>query len=150
MRVALIGAVLSEADFLILDEPSNHLDQPGRQALIRQLQDWHKGLLVISHDRMLLDTMQTIVELSPLGLQSYGGNYTFYHQQKKQERASAEARLEQRKLERRREKQKQQLLHDRHSHRAANNARQAKTANQAKILLDRGKERSHRLSLIHI
>ena len=110
MRVALIGAVLSEADFLILDEPSNHLDRPGRQALIRQLQDWHKGLLVISHDRVLLDTMQSIVELSPLGLQSYGGNYTFYRQQKAQERASAEARLQQRKLERKREKQQQQLL----------------------------------------
>lgn len=142
MRVALIGAVLSEADFLILDEPSNHLDRPSRQALIRQLQDWHKGLLVISHDRVLLDTMQSIVELSPLGLQSYGGNYTFYRQQKAQERASAEARLQQRKLERKREKQQQQLLHDRHNHRTAGNVRQAKTANQAKILLDRGKERS--------
>ena len=38
MRVALMGAMLSNADFLILDEPSNHLDRPNRQALIEQLQ----------------------------------------------------------------------------------------------------------------
>ena len=43
MRVALIGALLSEADFLILDEPSNHLDRPNRQALIEQLRRWPRG-----------------------------------------------------------------------------------------------------------
>lgn len=142
MRVALTGAVLSEADYLVLDEPSNHLDRPSRYALVRQLQDWSKGLLVVSHDRTLLDNMDTIVELSPLGLRSYGGNYTFYQQQKAQERASAETLLEQQKLERKREHKKHQVLHDRQNHRSATNSRQAKTTNQAKILLDRNKERS--------
>src|SRR5690606_27532042 len=44
MRVALIGAVLSDADFLILDEPSNHLDRANRRLLSEQLQRWPKGL----------------------------------------------------------------------------------------------------------
>lgn len=146
MRVALIGATLADPDFLILDEPSNHLDRPSRRALIRQLADWQKGLLVISHDRLLLDTLQTIVELSPLGLRSYGGNYTFYQQLKAQERASAKAELEHHRLTRKREKRKQRMLNDRMNHRSANNAEKARTANQAKILLDRGKERSQHSS----
>lgn len=80
MRVALLGATLFDPDFLILDEPSNHLDAAGRAALLSQLQAWPKGLLVISHDRELLDAMERIVELSGDGLRSYGGNYTFYEQ----------------------------------------------------------------------
>lgn len=68
MRVALVGALLSQADFLILDEPSNHLDRPARQALIEQLKRWPRGLIVTSHDRQLLDSMERIVELSPPGI----------------------------------------------------------------------------------
>lgn len=80
MRVALLGAWLSGADWLILDEPSNHLDAISRQALIEQLQSWTRGLLVVSHDRALLDSLPRIVELSPTGLQSYGGSYSHYVQ----------------------------------------------------------------------
>jgi len=78
MRVSLIAAWLSSASFLILDEPSNHLDRANRLALQAQLQRWPYGLLVISHDRELLEQMERIVELSPLGLRSYGGGYSFY------------------------------------------------------------------------
>lgn len=72
MRVALMGAMLSNADFLVLDEPSNHLDRPNRQALIEQLQRWPRGLIVVSHDRQLLESMARIVELSPLGYIAMG------------------------------------------------------------------------------
>ena len=48
MRVALAGALLSEADFLILDEPINHLDAQGRRLLREQLQRWPRGLLVVA------------------------------------------------------------------------------------------------------
>ncbi|PMY02234.1 ABC transporter ATP-binding protein, partial [Pseudomonas sp. GW460-13] len=100
--VALIGAMLSDADYLILDEPSNHLDRPNRLALIAQLQRWQRGLLVVSHDRQLLEGMARIVELSSLGLRSYGGGYSFYAQCKAQERENALQQLDQRKLERKR------------------------------------------------
>ncbi|HEY0915745.1 MAG TPA: ATP-binding cassette domain-containing protein, partial [Solimonas sp.] len=86
MRVALAGAFLSGADLLILDEPSNHLDREHRQALRDQLQHWNGGLIVVSHDRELLETMERIVELSALGLRSYGGGYRFYEQVRMQER----------------------------------------------------------------
>lgn len=142
MRVALVGAWLSEADMLILDEPSNHLDRPSRRALVTQLQRWPRGLLVVSHDRQLLDTMQRIVELSPLGLRSHGGNYTFYAQCRAQEQQNALAQLEQCKHERRREQQAMRIERERQERRQARGAQQGKQANQAKILLGRQKDRS--------
>ncbi|MCG4787903.1 hypothetical protein L0N33_21520, partial [Roseburia faecis] len=77
MRVALMGALMSEADLLILDEPTNHLDRQHRMALHEQLERWPNGLLVISHDRDLLERMERILELSSLGLTGYGGGYSF-------------------------------------------------------------------------
>ncbi|CAM4066881.1 ABC-F family ATP-binding cassette domain-containing protein [Kerstersia similis] len=142
MRLSLIGAMLSEADFLVLDEPTNHLDIRTRQALLAQLQRWQLGLLVVSHDRGLLDTMERIVALSSLGLRSYGGNYTFYAQCLASERESAIERLAQRKLERQRDEQRLREQRERQEKRQARGNRQGREANQAKILLDRQKERS--------
>jgi len=103
MRVALMGAFLSAADLLILDEPSNHLDRQHRLVLHEQLQQWPNGLLVISHDRELLEHMERIVELSSLGLTSYGGNFSFYAQAKDQQQQSALQQLASAKVERKRE-----------------------------------------------
>lgn len=142
MRVSLINALLSQADFLILDEPSNHLDRDNRLALIEQLRHWPHGLLVISHDRQLLDTMERIVELSSLGLRSYGGNYSHYAEQKALEQQSAMDQLEHRKLERQRAESTMQEQRQRQERRQARGNQQGKQANQAKILLDRQKGRS--------
>ncbi|EOG3620748.1 ATP-binding cassette domain-containing protein [Pseudomonas putida] len=142
MRVALIGAWLSDADYLILDEPSNHLDSDARAQLLSMIEAWDRGLLVISHDRSLLAHMARIVELSSLGLQGYGGNYSIYAAQKANQTAQAQqhlARLKQAQLRQARELQRQREDLERHQARAG---RQAKHANQAKILVDRQQERS--------
>ena len=93
MRVALMGAFLSQADLLILDEPTNHLDNQHRLALHEQLQQWPNGLLVISHDRDLLENMERIVELSSLGLTSYAGGVSFYAQAKAKQLHRAQQQL---------------------------------------------------------
>ncbi|HVK51283.1 MAG TPA: ABC-F family ATP-binding cassette domain-containing protein [Pseudoxanthomonas sp.] len=146
MRVALLGAMLSDADFLILDEPSNHLDRPNRQALYAQLQRWPRGLLVVSHDRPLLEQMQRTVELSSLGLRSYGGNYSFYAQAKANERQKAAQDLEQAKLERQREERHMQQQRERQERRQSRGDQHGKQGNQAKIILDRQKEWSEAAS----
>ncbi|WMY76568.1 ABC-F family ATP-binding cassette domain-containing protein [Buttiauxella selenatireducens] len=142
MRVSLVGAWLSEADFLILDEPSNHIDSTWRQTLINQLQRWSGGLLVVSHDRELLGSMQRIVELSSLGLSHYGGNYSFYAQQKAQETQNALQLLEQRKRERLREQKALREQKERLEKRQSRGNRQGREANQANILLGGQKQRS--------
>lgn len=142
MRVALLGALMSDAQVLILDEPSNHLDRQGRRALIEQLKSWSRGLIVVSHDRELLDEMTRIVELSSLGLRSYGGNHAFYAEQKAHEQQLALARLERCKLERQRAEQSLREQQERQQRRLARGKRQAAEANQAKVLLGQQKARS--------
>lgn len=142
MRVSLIGAWLSNADFLILDEPSNHLDRAARQALIAQLQRWPGGLLVVSHDRDLLQSLSRIVELSSQGLSSYGGNYSLYAQLKAQETQATLQQYELRKRERQREQKALREQKERLEKRQARGNRQGREANQAKILLGGQKQRS--------
>ncbi|MBQ5949256.1 ABC-F family ATP-binding cassette domain-containing protein [Massilia sp. ST3] len=153
MRVALAGAALRDPDFLILDEPSNHLDRAGREALARQLLAWRKGLLVISHDRELLGIMERIVELSGQGLRSYGGNFAFYEEVRRQEQDGAARQLEQARLALRRDEHERRDQRERQARREARGKREGKTANQAAILLGGRKERSEgsagRLRLQH-
>ena len=142
MRVALSGATLSDPDFLILDEPTNHLDRSSRDALIAQLNCWPRGLLVISHDRRLLQQMERIVELSSLGLHSYGGNYDTYQQIKALETTAALQQLDHLKIERKRKEQALRDKRERLEKRQSRGSRLGKEANQAKILLGRQKGRS--------
>lgn len=67
---------------MLLDEPSNHLDISGRQLLYDFIQNSLSTLLVVSHDRSLLNLLNTVCELSPYGISTYGGNYDFYSEQK--------------------------------------------------------------------
>lgn len=142
MRVALAGAFVADADWLILDEPSNHLDAEHRRDLIEQLRRWPGGLIVVSHDRVLLESMRRIVELSDLGLRSYGGGYSFYAAAKAQERALAVEKLERRKIERRRESRALTQQRERLDQRQSRGAKQAAKANQAPILLGLQKQRA--------
>lgn len=128
-RVAVIGALLAAPELLVLDEPTNHLDSDGRAWLLRVLDEWRGGLVVVSHDRQLLNTMARIVELSPLGVQVYGGNYDAYRQQRDAEQHAAVAALEHARLERSREKRRLQKDHDNLQRHAARSRKHAETAN---------------------
>lgn len=142
MRVALAGAFLSEADFLILDEPSNHLDALQRQRLHAQLAQWPNGLLVISHDRRLLDTFARIEELSPHGLRTYGGGYGFYAARKAEEQAQAQRELEQTRAAVQRQERALREQQERQQRRQARGNRDARDANLPPILLGLRKSRS--------
>ena len=54
-RVALAKIILTGANFLILDEPTNHLDLPAREAIESALQEFDGTLLIVTHDRYLLE-----------------------------------------------------------------------------------------------
>ncbi|WP_319380667.1 ATP-binding cassette domain-containing protein [Thiomicrorhabdus sp.] len=141
-QVALIGAFISEADFLILDEPTNHLDRDQRRHLHQLIRDWKNGLLVISHDRELLNLMERILELSSTGLQSYGGNFDFYLQQKQHEQQVLAEKLERARLDRKKGLQALQQQKERQQKRQNRASKAAKQTNQSKALLDFQKNRS--------
>jgi ATPase subunit of ABC transporter with duplicated ATPase domains len=88
-RVRLAALVFAEPDFLLLDEPTNNLDREGRTAMIDLLANWRSGAIIVSHDRELLETMDAIVELTPLGATRYGGSWSLYRERKTRELAAA-------------------------------------------------------------
>ena len=139
MRVALAGAFLSGADLLVLDEPTNHLDRPGRRWLLESLAQWRGSVLVASHDRELLEAVNSIVALSPAGLQRYGGSWTLYQTQREAEAAAAQAALDHARTERERGARALQREHDAQQSRAARGRDAGRTTNQASILLGRKK-----------
>jgi len=76
MRVALAGTLFSDPDLLILDEPSNHLDLEAQLWLTEYLQRFRHTLLMVSHDRDLLnDVCDHIVHIDQHKLVAYNGNY---------------------------------------------------------------------------
>ena len=81
-RAGLAALLFADADWLILDEPTNNLDRDGRQAVIDLLAEWRSGAIVVSHDRELLETMDAIVELTTLGGARYGGPWSAYRARK--------------------------------------------------------------------
>lgn len=131
MRAALCAAFISRADFLLLDEPSNHLDRHGREWLYRQLAAWRGGMLVASHDRQLLMHMQRIVELTPDGVISYSGNYQDYSRQRERQRQAAREVLEHAAQERKRARTRLIKEHDASQRRSASTLRNVDNLNIA-------------------
>jgi len=78
-RLSLAVLVHSGANFLILDEPTNHLDLESREALEAALAAFPGSLLLVSHDRALLDAVGSrTIELHDRGLHSYVGGWPEY------------------------------------------------------------------------
>ena len=77
--VALVQLAVSAPDVLLLDEPDNHLDMAGKNQLERFILGYRGAVVIISHDRYLLDEVATqTVELENGKLTVYHGNYSYY------------------------------------------------------------------------
>jgi ATP-binding cassette subfamily F protein 3 len=81
-RLQLLRLMLSDANLLVLDEPTNNLDLPSCEVLENALDDFEGTILVISHDRYFLDrVVDRIVELKDGALIEYPGDYSYYAEQ---------------------------------------------------------------------
>ncbi len=77
--VALVGLAVSTPDILLLDEPDNHLDMTGKSHLERFILNYRGSVILISHDRYLLDEVSSqTVELAEGKITVYHGNYSYY------------------------------------------------------------------------
>lgn len=81
-RVFLAGMNIHTPSVILMDEPTNHLDSSGRQRLYDWVEKWRSTLLIVSHDRTLLNLLPEICELEKHQITYYGGNYEFYKEQK--------------------------------------------------------------------
>jgi ATPase subunit of ABC transporter with duplicated ATPase domains len=78
--LALAAQLLRRPDVLLLDEPTNNLDLEARQALYDAVASWHGVLVVVSHDRELLELTEATMELYGGRARWFGGNLTAYEQ----------------------------------------------------------------------
>ena len=81
-KVFLAGIAIHQPNLVLLDEPSNHLDNEGRQILYDFIENTKQTLIIVSHDRKLLNLLDKTCELTKNGIAVYGGNYDFYVEQK--------------------------------------------------------------------
>jgi len=81
-KVFLAGIQINQPEVILLDEPTNHLDLESRNLLYDFIKKANSTVVIVSHDRTLLNLVDTIFELSNQGISTYGGNYNFYAEQK--------------------------------------------------------------------
>lgn len=85
-RILLLRLMLSKSNFLLLDEPTNHLDIPSCSALENALQNYGGTLLIVSHDRYLINKLaDRIYYLDKNGTSAYSGSYDDYIEKKQLE-----------------------------------------------------------------
>jgi ATPase subunit of ABC transporter with duplicated ATPase domains len=123
VSLGLVAQLLKQPDVLLLDEPTNNLDRDARRRLYDVLGDWKGCLLLVSHDRALLDRMERIAELDAGGLTFFGGDFSAYETAKQAAREVAEKNYRSAEQELKREKREMQQARERAQKRAGNAAR---------------------------
>lgn len=111
-KAFLAGIMIHQPEVVLLDEPSNHLDMEGRQLLYDFIRSAKSSLIVVSHDRKLLNLLNRICELDFKGIKNYGGNYDFYLQQKaiETEAVNQDIHSKEKALRKAREKERETIV----------------------------------------
>jgi ATPase subunit of ABC transporter with duplicated ATPase domains len=133
ISLGLAAQLLKRPDVLLLDEPTNTLDLDARRKLYDVLEDWNGCLLLVSHDRALLDRMDRIAELDRGELRSYGGNFTAYEEAVKAAREVAEKNVRNAEQDVKREKRELQQARERAGRRASSASKNIGNAGLPKI-----------------
>ncbi|MFE9413421.1 ABC-F family ATP-binding cassette domain-containing protein [Streptomyces sp. NPDC006704] len=133
VSLGLAAQLLKRPDVLLLDEPTNNLDLEARRKLYDVLSDFKGCLLLVSHDRALLDRMERIAELGGSELRLYGGDFTQYEEAVRAEQEAAERNIRSAEQEFKREKREMQQARERAERRQSNAARNLKSAGLPRI-----------------
>lgn len=86
-KLAIIKALLTQPDILLLDEPTNFLDDLGKKFILREIANYPKTIIVVSHDIALLDkVIDKVLFINPhtKTIDEYRGNYTKFQKLKKE------------------------------------------------------------------
>ena len=145
MRLGLARLLLSQPDIMLLDEPTNHLDLGSVRWLAGYLNAFRGSVILVSHDRYLLDAVVTrVLDLEGGSLTLYKGNYTQFRVQKNEDMAYQE------KLYQRQKREAEALEAYIRKYKAGNRSTQAKSReNRLKRLtvVDRPARFQYRMSL---
>ncbi|MCQ8879061.1 ATP-binding cassette domain-containing protein [Pseudoalteromonas shioyasakiensis] len=134
--LTLYCALQAQPDLLVLDEPSNHLDQTAKQWLIKQLHAFKGLVVIVSHDRQLLNHCSAIIELNNLGTHYETGNYQHFCQQKSLQQTALTKQINHLAKEQKKHQHQTQINHEKAQQRAAQGSQQRRNASQPKVMLD--------------
>jgi ATPase subunit of ABC transporter with duplicated ATPase domains len=134
VSLGLVAQLLKRPDVLLLDEPTNNLDRGGRERLTAVVRGFAGCVLVVSHDRELLDEMDRIAALNRGEIRWYGGTYTAYEQAVRAEREVAERQVRSAEQDLKRQKREMQQARERAARRASTAARSLADAGLARIV----------------
>ena len=141
-RVGIARLALEAPDLLLLDEPTNNLDVAGRAVIQALVRDWRGGVLVASHDRELLEEVDRILELTPIGARSFGGGWSAFAAARDEDRRRARAELERADADVRAARQVAQAQREAKERRDRAGRAFAAKGSEPKILLDARTERA--------
>jgi ATPase subunit of ABC transporter with duplicated ATPase domains len=135
-KVFLAGISIHQPELVLLDEPSNHLDVAARQLLYDFIESTSSALIVVSHDRKLLNLLNTVFELSKRGIHVYGGNYDFYAEQKQIEQNALNQDLHSKEKALRKAKEKERETLERQQKLDSRGKKKQEKAGVARIMIN--------------
>ncbi|MBC2778104.1 ABC-F family ATP-binding cassette domain-containing protein [Parasphingopyxis marina] len=141
-RLGLAAMLLEAPDLLLMDEPTNNLDEDGRSAIAELLAGWTGGALVASHDRELLERVDRIVHLSPTGIMSFGGGWSAFAAARDALRERTEAERDRTRHELKRQAQDVQRQAEKKARRDKRGKASRARGDAPKMLLDSRAERA--------
>jgi len=153
-KVFLAGISIHEPELVLLDEPSNHLDKTARELLYNFITATSGSLIVVSHDRKLLNLLDTVFELSKSGITAYGGNYNFYTEQKQVENNALKQDLQSKEKALKKAKEKERETLERQQKLDARGKKKQEKSGVARIMMNtlrnNAENSSSKLKSVHV
>jgi ATPase subunit of ABC transporter with duplicated ATPase domains len=144
VKVFLAGIKINNPEIVLLDEPTNHLDLTARNLLYRLIAETSCTLVVVSHDRILLNCLDKMCELSRHGVKTYGGSYDFYREQKALESNALISSVEEKQKSLRKAKDTERKAIERQQRQNSRGKSQQKKEGTPRIVMDKMKDNAEK------
>lgn len=135
-KVFLAGVAVHQPELILMDEPSNHLDMVSRQLLYDLIKRSNATMVIVSHDKTLLNLLGTTIELHKDGLQVYGGNYDHYSEQRTIALQALQDDVQEEEKALRKAREKQRISMERQQKLDARGKQKQQKAGVAKIMMN--------------
>lgn len=135
-KVFLAGISIHQPELILLDEPNNHLDIEARELLYNFIKNTSSTLIIVSHDRKLLNLLNSVAELSKHGITVYGGNYDFYAEQKQIENNALSHDIQSKEKALRKAKEKERETLERQNKLDSRGEKKQKKAGVSRIMMN--------------
>ncbi|TDD76837.1 ABC-F family ATP-binding cassette domain-containing protein [Actinomadura darangshiensis] len=142
VMVGLAAHFLARPDVLLLDEPTNNLDLDARHRLYDAVASWTGVLVVVSHDRELLDRVDEIADLRDGAVRSFGGNLSAYEELLAVEKEAAERTVRAAETDVRRQRRELEEAHVKLARRKRYGSKMFEQKREPKIIMQERKRQA--------